>query len=127
MESIVYLDTHVVVFLYSGVVRLGPKTRSAINNSIVKISPIVGLELQYLYETGRTSLPARPVIEELAEAIGLTVCDMSFVDVCLKAEEITWTRDPFDRLIVAHAMLADAPLITKDRYIRKHYKKALWR
>ncbi len=126
METVVYLDTHVVVFLYSGVVRFGPKTRTAINNGILKISPIVGLELQYLYETGRTSLPARPVIEELKEIIDLTICDRSFVDVCKKAEQLSWTRDPFDRLIVAHAMLADATLITKDRYIRKHYKKALW-
>lgn len=127
MEAVVYLDTHVVVFLYSGVgIRFGPRTRAAIENNALRISPVVGLELQYLYETGRTSLPARPVIEELAETIGLTVCDLSFVNVCLRAEKLSWTRDPFDRLIVAHAMIADEVLITKDRYIRRHYKKALW-
>ncbi len=127
METIVYLDTHVVVFLYAGLIdKIGKKARIAIEKSEVRISPIVVMELQYLYETGRTNVPAEPVIKELAEAIGLTVCDMDFIDVCFKALEVSWTRDPFDRLIVAHAMLAEAPLITKDRFIRRRYDRALW-
>jgi len=127
METLVYLDTHVVVFLYAGLIdKIGKKARIAIEKSGVKISPIVALELQYLYETGRTNVPAEPVIKELAEAIGLTVCDMNFIDVCLKALEVSWTRDPFDRLIVANAMIAEAPLITKDRSIRRRYSRALW-
>ena len=42
------------------------------------------------------------------------------------AERLSWTRDPFDRLIVAQASLAGAPLVTKDRMIRKHFAKAAW-
>jgi PIN domain nuclease of toxin-antitoxin system len=37
-----------------------------------------------------------------------------------------WVRDPFDRLIVAQASANDAPLITKDEKIRRHYKRAIW-
>ena len=37
-----------------------------------------------------------------------------------------WIRDPFDRLIVAHAAANDAPLITRDEKIRRHYKRAVW-
>jgi len=37
-----------------------------------------------------------------------------------------WTRDPFDRLIVAHAAANDARLLTKDEKIRRHYKRAVW-
>ena len=43
-----------------------------------------------------------------------------------QAIEQTWTRDPFDRIIVAQSKLADAPLLTKDNTIRKQYKKAFW-
>jgi PIN domain nuclease of toxin-antitoxin system len=127
METVVYLDTHVVVFLYeSGAKRIGRKARILIEENPIRISPIVRLELQYLFETGRTNLPARDVIEELAEQIGLAVCDQSFIDVVKVAEGLEWIRDPFDRIIVAHAMLADAYLITKDRYIRRHYEKTVW-
>jgi len=127
METIVYLDTHVVVFLYeSGSTRIGCKARRMIEENPVRISPIVRLELQYLFETGRTGLPARDVIEELTQQIGLAVCDQKFVDVIKVAEDLKWIRDPFDRIIVAHAILADAYLITKDRSIRRHYRKTVW-
>lgn len=47
-------------------------------------------------------------------------------DVCRAAQGITWTRDPFDRLIVAESIVHDIPLITKDRHIRSHYPNAIW-
>jgi PIN domain nuclease of toxin-antitoxin system len=37
-----------------------------------------------------------------------------------------WVRDPFDRLIVANAKAAGAPLVTRDERIHKHYSSALW-
>jgi PIN domain nuclease of toxin-antitoxin system len=37
-----------------------------------------------------------------------------------------WTRDPFDRLIVANAKAAGAVLVTRDERIRGHYSRALW-
>jgi PIN domain nuclease of toxin-antitoxin system len=80
----------------------------------------------HAFETGRTSLPAKRVIEDLAENIGLAICDRSFIEVINLAEDLEWIRDPFDRIIVAHAMLSDVHLITKDRYIRRRYKKAVW-
>jgi PIN domain nuclease of toxin-antitoxin system len=42
------------------------------------------------------------------------------------AETIQWTRDPFDRIIVAQATLKHSPLITKDETLRKHYKHCIW-
>jgi PIN domain nuclease of toxin-antitoxin system len=37
-----------------------------------------------------------------------------------------WTRDPFDRLLVGHALARGAPLLTKDRLIRRHFRQAIW-
>ena len=37
-----------------------------------------------------------------------------------------WTRDTFDRLIVAQAKTRDASLLTKDRTILEHYPHAVW-
>lgn len=47
-------------------------------------------------------------------------------DVADAAVDLTWIRDPFDRLIVANAMLHDAPLVTRDRRIHAQYPKAFW-
>ena len=38
----------------------------------------------------------------------------------------SWTRDPFDRIIVAQAALRRTSLITKDAVIRADYNRALW-
>ena len=43
-----------------------------------------------------------------------------------QALELDWTRDLFDRLIVAQAALDGAALVTTDKVIRKHYSKAVW-
>jgi PIN domain nuclease of toxin-antitoxin system len=42
------------------------------------------------------------------------------------AAGLTWTRDPFDRLIAAHAIVADAPLLTADRTILDNLPQAIW-
>ena len=65
-------------------------------------------------------------LDALAKDVGLSVADVSLARVMKMAGTLTWTRDPFDRMIVAHAMVADAALVSKDRLIRKHCDKAIW-
>ena len=43
-----------------------------------------------------------------------------------RARELTWTRDPFDRLLVAHALLHEAAFVTHDRRIHEHLPTAVW-
>ena len=50
----IYLDTHVVAWLYSGLTdKLTDLAKTLINDNEVYISAIVRLELQYLYEIKR--------------------------------------------------------------------------
>lgn len=92
----------------------------------IRISPMVRLELQSLFEIGRVTAPAAKVVDELRTTLGLTVCDASFAAVAHLAEDPTWTRDPFDRLIVAHAALHEAPLVTKDGALHQRYSGCVW-
>lgn len=124
----IHLDTHVVAWLYSdGDARMSPVARAALKGSDdIRISPMVRLELRYLFEVGRVTAPAAEVVDELRTTLGLTVCDASFVAVAHLAETLTWTRDPFDRLIVAHAALHEAPLVTKDGTLHERYPRCVW-
>ena len=127
MASLIYLDTHVVVWLYAGQVeRLPAAARDIINDSDVLISPMVLVEMQYLLEIGRFTDPVERVLEALGKDLGLAVCDLPFADVARRALEQGWTRDPFDRFIVSQASLHDAPLVTKDQEIHRHYSRATW-
>lgn len=127
MASVIYADTHVVAWLYAGRVDLvPPRARALIEDHALLVSPMVALELEYLFETGRTATPARVVLQALGQDIGLRLCDLPFADVTEAAIRQSWTRDPFDRVIVAQAAVRRSPLITRDTNIRTHYGRALW-
>jgi PIN domain nuclease of toxin-antitoxin system len=123
----IYLDTHVAVWLYAGKAELlSAPAADAMRSNDLLISPMVLLELQYLNECGRVKALPETLVASLGTTMGLSVCNAPFADVARHAIHIGWTRDPFDRLIVAQAHLTDAPLVTKDQIIRMQYGKAIW-
>jgi len=126
-DAVVYLDTHVVVWLYDALVdRLSDNARDAIERNELRISWMVKLELQYLLEIGRVRTRPDEIIGSLADSIGLRMADTSMGDIVEAALEIDWTRDTFDRLIAAESILRGCPLITKDHLLREHLPVAVW-
>ncbi|HTW65115.1 MAG TPA: type II toxin-antitoxin system VapC family toxin [Bryobacteraceae bacterium] len=127
IEEVTYLDTHVVIWLFGGQRhRLSSAAIEQIQDEDLLVSPAVVLELQLLHEIKRLRAVAFKVIERLSSEIGLAVCRLPFPSVLEHAVEQSWTRDPFDRLIVAQANANDAALVTKDAEIRGHYKRSIW-
>ena len=127
METIAHLDTHIVVWLYAGEIERLPKEAQAhLETHDLQISPAVVLELQNLFEIRRVSEPAQSVVTALEGSLGLTVSTLSFQRVVATTVERIWTKDPFDRLIVAQAQAQGVSLVTADKLIRKHYARAMW-
>jgi PIN domain nuclease of toxin-antitoxin system len=127
MAPLIYLDTHVVAWIFAGRIDLLPsRVRSLLDEHDLLISPAVELELQYLHEIQRTAKPARQVMEALGREVGLEICDLPFSRVVETALDQSWTRDPFDRLIVSQAVLRGATLITRDQAILDNYPAATW-
>lgn len=124
----IYLDTHVVIWIYAEKgERLSPESRRLVEESqSIAISPMVLLELDFLFEINRITSGSGPVYQYLHDRIQLQVCKKPFSDIVAAASELTWTRDPFDRVIVAQASLDGDILLTKDQTIRSHYKNAKW-
>ena len=109
------LDTHVVVWLHvNALSELSARGVREIEINDLVVSPMVELELGYLHEIGRTAGPAADVLGSLASRLGLTVAQIGFGPVCAAALEVTWTRDPFDRLLIAQAVAEPLRLITAD-------------
>lgn len=123
----VFLDTHIVCWLYAGETQhISPNALKAIENNPLLVSPMVDLELQYLFEIDRISLPANEVLSALQADIGLQVADDSFQFIVQQSKPLNWTRDPFDRVIVGHAHYKKIPLITRDKTIHQHFKQIIW-
>lgn len=126
-STLIYLDTHVIVWLYSGdQTKFSDNAKELINRYDLYISPIVTLELQYLYEIKRVSINPNEIVSDLSKRIGLKVCQKQFQDIINKAISISWTRDPFDRLITANAALDNDILLSKDITILENYEFSQW-
>jgi PIN domain nuclease of toxin-antitoxin system len=127
VAPVIHLDTHVLVWVLGGQqARLPPPVRVLLDAERLAISPMVTLELTYLHEIGRVSAPAHEILAELRPTLELVVSTAPFDRVVAHAASMSWTRDPFDRLIVGNALADGASLLTADATIRQHLPSARW-
>jgi PIN domain nuclease of toxin-antitoxin system len=122
----IHLDTHVAVWLAAGEQRRLKSVGARLRRGSLFISPIVLVEMQVLREIGRITRPVAEVWEILSEDHEVTEAAGDLRVVGRHARSLGWTRDPFDRLIVAHALATDAILLTADGTIREHCPQARW-
>lgn len=125
---ICYLDTQAAIWLAGAQTeKLSHKALSYIERAEVRISPMVVLELGYLYEIRRTIMTPQQIVYKLGAELQSTVCDYPFPIIAEIALGETWTRDPFDRLIVSHAKANGmAGLVSRDEDIAEHYPNTIW-
>jgi PIN domain nuclease of toxin-antitoxin system len=124
---VILIDTHVLVWLYTGLVeRIPTLVQERLNREQLALSPIAQLELAYMCQIGRIRDPIATVVDDLTARFEIVVADVSAAALCRAAIGLTWTRDPFDRLLAAHATVANLPLVTKDATLRQHLPLAWW-
>jgi PIN domain nuclease of toxin-antitoxin system len=112
---VILLDTHALIWLDQG--RAGVE-RLLRRSPRVYISPATLLELQFLDEAGRLRLPKGDA-QALAVDDRWTLDDPPAASWFAAALDLSWTRDPFDRLIAAHARLRGWRLATADETLLK--------
>lgn len=122
----VHLDTHVALWMVSGEKRRLRPVQARLRRAPLFVSPIVLVEMEILREIGRITASPDDVMQILAEDHGVARAEGSIGDVADYARGLAWTRDPFDRLIVAHALAHRATLLTADEAIRAHCRSARW-
>lgn len=109
----ILLDTNALIWLDRGHRRARPLLRE---RHRLYISPATILELQFLHEIGRIRLPAgsvQPIVDDDRWTLDEPPSGVWFEH----AVDLVWTRDPFDRLIAAHAQLRRWRLATADQPI----------
>jgi PIN domain nuclease of toxin-antitoxin system len=123
-----YLDTQVAVWLaQSNLKRISRIAQKQMEKTDLLISPMAFMEMEYLYEIRKIVLRAEEVRVKLEHELGARICTFSFPKVADVAIHEKWTRDPFDRLIVAQAKANGlSPLISADSHIQDNYTRAVW-
>lgn len=122
-----FLDTHAAIFLWEGRTEVfGPASRELLEQATLLISPMVRLEMGFLREVGKLKVEPDQILGSLASDLGLVVTDDSLEALVPVAMPLSWTRDPFDRMLVATALLHGAPLVTRDTRIHENFPGAVW-
>ncbi len=84
------------------------------------------VEMEILHEIGRIRAPVTDVMEILTDDYGIFEASGDLREIGARARSLGWTRDPFDRFIVAHAEVSRATLLTADDTILEHFVDARW-
>jgi PIN domain nuclease of toxin-antitoxin system len=117
---VILLDTNALIWLEQG----HPRSRVLLEaDPQLYVSPATLLELQFLIEVGRIRLRGG-TLERLADDDRWLLDDPPAAPWFREAIELSWTRDPFDRLLVAHARLRGWRLATSDIALLKRLKPA---
>ena len=123
----IHLDTHVVLWLAQRAEsKLGANARRAIARHERAVSPVVLLELELMHEIGRLKASPDEVLSAIRSRMTLAISSTPLTEIVERARVLSWTRDPFDRLIVANAIADEAALVTSDGRILDHLKDAVW-
>jgi len=126
-EAVIYLDTHIVVWLYAGLTdKFTDIAKNAIDGCDVLISQFIRLELQYLFEITRIKVKPETIVKDLSRAINLKVTNYPLDRIIEEALKIDWTRDVFDRLLVAEAVARGSGFITADKTLLSNLGLAIW-
>lgn len=86
------------------------------------VSPVSLLEIQYLAEVGRIEIAGRAFMERIARDGRFLLDELPLSMLIRHSLNLTWTRDPFDRLLAAHSTARRLPLCTTDRNLRLHHR-----
>ena len=118
-------DTHALLFHASGARALGPRAARHFasceqGEAILYVPAPVIWECGLLARVSRVNLrrTVRGFFEDLFSNPSYQPLDLTAEQVFL-ADELRFSRDPFDALICAAARTVDLPLITRDEEIRQ--------
>jgi PIN domain nuclease of toxin-antitoxin system len=114
------IDTHVLVWIGEGHPRLKPAVRDRLfdPDEALCVSAVTAFEYADLRERGR--IPRSAALDELQDRLQLAIIDYPAALWPLAATLPPIHRDPVDRMLVAHALALEMPLVTADANIARY-------
>jgi PIN domain nuclease of toxin-antitoxin system len=113
---VILLDTHAIIWIAHGHRRV----RRLLQLPRLYISPASVLEIQFLMEAGRVRLVGDQSPQKVAGDRRWQLDEPPAGKWFSAACDIGWTRDPFDRLLAAHAKSRGWKLATADTLLLDH-------
>lgn len=123
---ILLLDTHALIWALEDSPRLSPTARAAIvdPDNQVLVSVVSAWEMAIKQSLGRLEVPDD--LEDAIDACGFAKRLITFADTRRVVALPPHHKDPFDRMLVAQAMVDGVPIVTCDPLIARYQVQLLW-
>ena len=124
------LDTHAFIWWFDEPERLPARVLEALRDpgNELMLSAISVFEMHLKIELGKLDigLPLEEVVRDHERADGMAALPLRAAHVYALRDLPRLHRDPFDRLLVAQAVVEDALLVTADETVAQYPVRVLW-
>jgi PIN domain nuclease of toxin-antitoxin system len=114
----ILLDTHAFLWLVMDDPKLSSTAKNIFldNANEILLSAVSGFEIAVKYSLGKLELSEEPksFVENRVQANALTILPVKMQHTLKLAELPFHHRDPFDRLLIAQALVENVPILSKD-------------
>ncbi len=123
---IVLLDTHALIWSLEDSPRLSTTARTVIEDAgnVVLASATSAWEIAIKKALGRLSAPGD--LEVAVEAAGFTKRTITFADAHRSSTLPAHHKDPFDRMLVAQALVDGIPIVSCDPLVALYSAQIIW-
>jgi PIN domain nuclease of toxin-antitoxin system len=124
------LDTHTFLWFIAGDPNLSPKARllieDAANQPLLSVASL--WEMAIKVSLGKLSFdqPFKTLIPQQLSLNGITLLDITINHIAVITNLPFHHRDPFDRLIIAQAIIEQIPIVGKDTAFDSYDISRLW-
>ena len=124
------LDTHTFIWWDSEPTKLSQKTlelcQDQANTLLLSVASIWEMQIKLQLGKLKLNLPLAQVIESQQQTNHIEIIPITLTDVLALENLPTHHKDPFDRLLIAQANVADAVLISRDPIFAQYPVKLAW-
>lgn len=123
-------DTHTFIWWDSEPAKLSPKALALCQDrqNVVLLSVVSVWEIQIKLQLGklRLALPLREIVESQRQTNDIEILPITLEHVLSLESLPAHHKDPFDRLLVAQAIVEEAVLVSADPNIAKYAVQVVW-
>ncbi len=122
------LDTHSFIWFVMGNPRISTKVRERIENNENLLSVASVWEMAIKHSTGKLNfgLPFMVFVEQQLSVNNIELLNINLDHIAVVATLPFHHRDPFDRLIIAQAIVGQLPILSADSVFDAYAIERFW-
>jgi PIN domain nuclease of toxin-antitoxin system len=123
---IVLLDTHALIWSLEDSSKLSPVARSVIEDTANVILASAASAWEIVIKKVLGKLDAPDDLESAIDSAGFTKRSITFVDTDRLRTLPRHHKDPFDRMLIAQALVDGTPIISRDPELARYAVPIIW-